>query len=231
MPLSLMDCLARLMRRVMVASGTRNARATSAVVRPPRARNVSAICDAGESDGWQHMNSKMSVSSDSRAGVSAGGADRCSGRIHWDAVSSRRWRACSRRRRSVSLREATVISQARGLSGIPPSAIAARPRSGPPGPHPRPYRNGRNAGPTRQWPAAPNGATGPGSRRQARPGSDLQFGARFSDRPDFGDASGPHQAQGMPRAGPRSRSLDRSCHTPLPSSRRGPRRFRRTARL
>jgi hypothetical protein len=31
MPLSLMDCLARLMRRVMVASGTRNARATSVV--------------------------------------------------------------------------------------------------------------------------------------------------------------------------------------------------------
>jgi hypothetical protein len=51
LPLSLMRCLARLMRRVMVSSGTRNARAISTVVRPPTARKVSAICDAGESDG------------------------------------------------------------------------------------------------------------------------------------------------------------------------------------
>ena len=65
------------------------------------------------------MNSKTSVSSDSEARLSAGDADRCSGRIHWDTLSSRRWRACSLRRRSVSLREATVISQARGLSGMP----------------------------------------------------------------------------------------------------------------
>jgi hypothetical protein len=50
-PLSLTRCLARLMRRVMVASGTRNARAISAVVRPPTARRVSAICDAGDSEG------------------------------------------------------------------------------------------------------------------------------------------------------------------------------------
>jgi hypothetical protein len=34
-------------------------------------------------------------------------------------ASSRRWRACSLRSRSVSLREATLISQARGFSGIP----------------------------------------------------------------------------------------------------------------
>jgi hypothetical protein len=35
----------------MVVSGTRNAAAISAVVRPPTARSVSAICDAGVSDG------------------------------------------------------------------------------------------------------------------------------------------------------------------------------------
>jgi hypothetical protein len=34
-----------------VASGTRNARATSAVVKPPTARKVSAICDAGDTEG------------------------------------------------------------------------------------------------------------------------------------------------------------------------------------
>ena len=102
MPLSLMRCLARLMRRVMVASGTRNARAISAVVRPPTARRVSAICDAGDRTGWQHMNSRMSVSSASAAGRSAAGASHCSGRVHRAAPSSRRWRACSLRSRSVS---------------------------------------------------------------------------------------------------------------------------------
>jgi hypothetical protein len=41
-----MRCFARLIRCAIVASGTRNAFAISAVVKPPRARNVSAIADA-----------------------------------------------------------------------------------------------------------------------------------------------------------------------------------------
>ncbi len=112
-PLSLIVCLARVMRRVIVASGTRNARAISAVVRPPTARRVSAICDAGDSAGWQHMNSRISVSSasDGRPGRRAG-ASHCSGSTRRATVSSRRCRACSLRSRSVSRREATVISQA-----------------------------------------------------------------------------------------------------------------------
>src|SRR5437667_8504394 len=52
-----MLCLARLMRCAMVASGTRNAFAISAVVNPPTARSVSAIAEAGVRAGWQHMNS------------------------------------------------------------------------------------------------------------------------------------------------------------------------------
>jgi hypothetical protein len=58
-----MFCLARLMRWAMVASGTRNAAAICDVVRPPTARNVSAIWLGGESAGWQHRNSRVSVSS------------------------------------------------------------------------------------------------------------------------------------------------------------------------
>ena len=58
-----MLCLARLIRCAIVASGTRNALAISAVVKPPTARNVRAIADDGVSAGWQHMNSRMSVSS------------------------------------------------------------------------------------------------------------------------------------------------------------------------
>ena len=130
MPLSLMRCLARLMRRVMVASGTRNARAISAVVRPPTARRVRAICEAGDSTGWQHRNSRTSVSSASGGGRSAAGASHCSGRVELAAVSSRRRRACSLRSRSVSRREATVISQPRGLSGTPsPGHCTAAARS------------------------------------------------------------------------------------------------------
>jgi hypothetical protein len=56
-----MACLARVMRRVIVASGTRNARAISAVDSPPSARSVSAICEAGDSEGWQHRNSRISA--------------------------------------------------------------------------------------------------------------------------------------------------------------------------
>ena len=55
--------LARLIRCAMVASGTRNALAISAVVRPPTARNVSAIAEDGVRAGWQHIKSRMSVSS------------------------------------------------------------------------------------------------------------------------------------------------------------------------
>ncbi|GIU90476.1 MAG: hypothetical protein KatS3mg010_1575 [Acidimicrobiia bacterium] len=44
-------CFARLIRCAMVASGTRNARAISAVVSPPTARSVSATCDGGVSAG------------------------------------------------------------------------------------------------------------------------------------------------------------------------------------
>ena len=53
----------------MVASGTRNAAAISAVVRPPTARRVSASCDGGDSDGWQQRNSRVRVSSCSLTGA------------------------------------------------------------------------------------------------------------------------------------------------------------------
>lgn len=51
MPLFLIRCLAWLIRRAMVDSGTRKARANSVVVSPPTARSVSAICASGDNDG------------------------------------------------------------------------------------------------------------------------------------------------------------------------------------
>ena len=95
-----MDCLARLILAAMVASGTRNARAISAVVRPPTARSVRAVWEAAVSAGWQHRNSRTSVSSVS--GTSSGDASAVA------AADSRSRRAWSLRIRSISRRDATV---------------------------------------------------------------------------------------------------------------------------
>ena len=50
--------MARTMRWAMVGSGTRNARAISAVVRPPSKRRVSATRASVESTGWQAVNTR-----------------------------------------------------------------------------------------------------------------------------------------------------------------------------
>ena len=119
-PAALMVCLARLMRWAMVASGTRKALATWAVVRPPTARRVRATCEGGDSAGWQHRNSSVRVSS-AAAGrsASAPGATHSSAGEAVATASSRRRRADSPRTWSVMRREATVTSQPRGRSGTP----------------------------------------------------------------------------------------------------------------
>ena len=97
----------------MVASGTRKARAISAVVRPPTARSVSASCDAGDSAGWQQRNSSVKVSSpDGPASTSGTG-------VIATSASSRRRRASSLRSASVRRRDATVSNHALGLAGQP----------------------------------------------------------------------------------------------------------------
>ena len=55
--------LARTMRCAIVASGTRNARASSGVSRPPSRRSVSATWASGASAGWQQRNISRSWSS------------------------------------------------------------------------------------------------------------------------------------------------------------------------
>ena len=118
-PLSLIDCFARLIRRVTVSGAASRARAISAVLRPPTARRVRAIWDAAGSDGWQHMMNSTRVSSVSAGLRSPAGAGPGSAMAHWATVSSRRRRAWSARSRSVSRRAATAISQPLGLSGSP----------------------------------------------------------------------------------------------------------------
>jgi hypothetical protein len=119
-PDDLMLALARLIRCAMVASGTRKALAISAVVRPPTARSVRAMAEAGVSAGWQHMKSSISVSSPSTPISTSGGGTNAHSAHTWLATaSSRRRRAISLRRWSVMRRRATWYSQPRGFCGMP----------------------------------------------------------------------------------------------------------------
>ena len=61
----------------MVSSVTRNARAISAVSRPPRARSVSATCPSSGSAGWQQV--KISSSRSSLITVSSNSSIMASG--------------------------------------------------------------------------------------------------------------------------------------------------------
>jgi hypothetical protein len=102
---------AREIRCAIVASSTRTALAISDVVKPPTARSVRAIADAGVSAGWQHMKSTVNVSSWSEAS--------CGGGSRLEASSSRSLRERSLRHWSISRRDAVWINQPRGSSGTP----------------------------------------------------------------------------------------------------------------
>ena len=86
-----MVAFAREMRWAIVGSGTRNAAAISAVVRPPTARRVSAIALAGVSESWQARKSRARLSSSLEDRVSASSGS-------WSATFP------SRARRLASLR-------------------------------------------------------------------------------------------------------------------------------
>src|SRR5687768_8293253 len=107
--------LAPTSRWAMVVSGTRNAWAISAVVRPPIIRSVSATRPSGDSPGWQQVKMRRrrssgmvpgSITSGSRASASATSAACASARRAW-------------RRRSKARRRAVVSSQAPGRPGTP----------------------------------------------------------------------------------------------------------------
>ena len=90
-------------------------------------------------------------------------------RVRVATTSSRRRRACSWRSMSVSLRDATVTSQAERVGGqCRRRASASRPRGAPPAPRPRRRRNGRSAERARRGPAARAGAAGPRSAHPPR---------------------------------------------------------------
>ena len=98
----------------MVASGTRKARAISAVVSPPRSRSVSATWAPTPSAGWQHV--KISRSRSSPMGPVSAGSLLASSRAAWACRSSR---DASRRRRSIARLRAVVMIHPAGLGGSP----------------------------------------------------------------------------------------------------------------
>src|SRR5216683_3979542 len=117
--------LARASRVAIVASVTRNERATSLVVRPPSSRSVSATCALAESAGWQQVKMRRRRSSctglvsSGRSGLSLSGV--CTA----TSLRSSCPRA-SRRRRSMARLRAVVVIQPPGLGGRPSRAHVRR---------------------------------------------------------------------------------------------------------
>ena len=105
-------------RAAMVASATRNARATSGVGTPHTSRSVRATCASEASAGWQQVKISRRRSSGIvvvSAPVGSGMAS-SSGSTSSGSFDARVWRRCTR---LSALRRATVVSQAPGRSGTP----------------------------------------------------------------------------------------------------------------
>ena len=107
--------LARTSRWAMVASGTRNARAISAVVSPARVRRVSATRASVASAGWQQVKISRSRSSGTPRSSGSGSSGTCIRAASWSLAAP----TVSRRSRSVARLRAVVVSQAPGRFGTP----------------------------------------------------------------------------------------------------------------
>ncbi len=120
MPASRIFRFARTIRWARVASGTRNARAISGVVRPPRVRRVRATRASSASAGWQQVKTSRSRSSARRLSLPRRTIDSvpAATRPRSSSASFSTWRRARRTRSSARLR-AVVVIQAPGLAGIP----------------------------------------------------------------------------------------------------------------
>ena len=110
---ALIFAFARVIRRPMAASWTRNAWAISGTVSPPTIRRVSATRASMASAGWQQVKTSRSRSSSMAPSDSVGVGHSISASLCLSA------RLASRRSRSIALRLAVVVSQAPGLGGTP----------------------------------------------------------------------------------------------------------------
>src|SRR5436309_6808838 len=112
--------LARTSRCAVVGSGTRKARAISAVDRPATSLSVSAARLSGGSPGWEHVKINRSRSSAIASGsLTSGISSSAPSPVSYASASERAPARRSRRRRSSARRRAVVRSQAPGRSGVP----------------------------------------------------------------------------------------------------------------
>ena len=156
----------------MVASGTRNARAISAVVSPPTARSVSATCDGRVSAGMAAQQQQRRAS---RPPPGAGSAARRLGR---DARPPARRRAASLRQISISRRDGHRDQPAPRVGRQPPTGHCGAAASSASCTASSAARRSRRAGArARRGPAAPARAAGP------RPGRSFAGRRVVHDRP------------------------------------------------
>src|SRR3989475_5498213 len=111
---------ARTMRWAMVETGTRNPRAISSVVRPPRTRSVSATRASFERTGWQAAKMRPRRSSPPSSSI-AGSRSKpsCARSTSGPSSSCLRSSAWRRRIRSIARCFAVPMSQAPGRPGTP----------------------------------------------------------------------------------------------------------------
>ncbi len=105
---------ARASRCAIVGVGTRKARATSCVDKPPSVCRVSATCASSPSAGWQQVNISFRRSSGSESSISGSSSVARESRM-----TALRTSVETRLKRSMARRLATVVSQAPGLRGTP----------------------------------------------------------------------------------------------------------------
>ena len=116
MPASWILRFARTRRCAIVASGTRNARAISAVVRPASVRSVSATWASTDSAGWQQVKIRRSRSSATPLSSITAGGSSVMRTAASRAFAAPRLRATQR---SNARLRAVVVSQAPGFAGTP----------------------------------------------------------------------------------------------------------------
>ena len=180
MPASRILRLARTRRCAMVASGTRNARATAGVSRPPTVRSVSATCASRLSAGWQQVKSSgrrssAAIGPPSRS-VHPSGLPRS--RAERAGPDSAPGDAAGRRPGGGPPSSATR----RGCSGSLRSASAPGPTRPRPAPAPRPRPSRRGCAPApRSVGSAPRGGRPPVTRR--RSAAQARSVSRGSPRP------------------------------------------------
>src|SRR5437867_2851902 len=108
------------MRWAMLETGTRNPRAISSVVRPPRTRRVSATRASFERIGWHAMKMRPRRSSPKSSSIAVSrSVPPCSRSTSRPSSSYLRSSVLRRRIRSVARCFAVLISQAPGFSGTP----------------------------------------------------------------------------------------------------------------